>query len=35
MTKMDNRRVGAGAARDELAALQLAELHVLPLIWGP
>jgi len=31
MTKMDSRRGGAGAARDELATLRLTELHPLPL----
>jgi hypothetical protein len=31
MTKMDSLEMGLGAARDELAALRLSELHPLPL----
>jgi hypothetical protein len=30
MTKMDSLGMGLGAALDELAALQLTELHLLP-----
>jgi hypothetical protein len=30
MTKMDSLGMGLGAARDELATLQLTELHALP-----
>jgi hypothetical protein len=34
MTKMDSLGMGLGAARDELATLQLTELHPLPKPWS-